>query len=573
MGKGKWCYVWMFLVLFFGLGVKTAQASDLYPATVILHQLTDTYEAPNAEDLSGVRLTPQEVYITGMLPGGKNDGFNWYLISTWRGQKWAKLADTDFYGQEQDIISNVALLAETELYDEPLSGSRTGIRLGKQTVQAVAICGSFVKIETWLGSKWIRISGDTLPGLQVEPLELTLDAAATPVFAGPDREAERLMELAPQTVYAFERINHWYHIRTYNGSAWINPDIAVPAHTIEENSAVNVQQKTVLYAYPSFSAKPLGVIAPQEVKVTGTSGGWKRIYSEWVGEAWLFALPDPDAYIVPPVQEQQDAGGAWTFIQTQAAGTMGKEYPLNTVLVLESGRGGLLQTGEKLQLGAGFWNYATHTVHLEAPAQFAIDIVRLDGGEEATVWSVLLPDAAASIAGQGYYWIGGYTWDQKDANGNQVPQGNYAARLRAVQPVMFTEDGVEGKRTLAYRSYFMNVPFRIPLPADDRLSRFDTAKELLKNELIGQMRSSVPDASRIADYQISNSEIHLVRESYDEFAFTATYSVLPASGSYVPEAEAQSLDGGWIGYVNREFLAVRQGDGYQIVSVVNAHSK
>ncbi|KIL40041.1 hypothetical protein SD70_16020 [Gordoniibacillus kamchatkensis] len=546
-------------VLCLGLAPNPAQATNAYPATVTLGKLTDTYEAPSEKDPSDVKLTPQEVYITGMKQNDKNADYGWYRIATWRGEKWVKLTEADFNGQEQLVASDVALLAETELYDEPKSGTGTGIMLGKQTVHAEAISGSYLKIGTWLGSKWIRISGDMLLDVQAKPQELALAAAVTPVFARPDGLSELVMELSPQTVHAFEQKDNWYHIRTSGWDAWINPDIAVPAGVSEQTMSADVQQKTVLYAYPSFDAKPLGVIAPQQVNVSGTVGGWKRIDSDWVGEAWLYNVPDPDQYAPPPATKQSPGDRKWQFRQTEAAGAVGKEFPVNVWLESPNGP---IKPGTKLQLGVSMTNFSRNTVRLDAPAQFAIDIVRLAGGEEQTVWSALLPETATSITGQGNYSIEGYTWNQTDANGDQVPQGDYVVRLRLIRPVTLGEDGVEWKHTLQFRSYFVNVPIHILLPAGDCTPRLDTAKELFHNYLTSQKRSSVPASRRIADYRIQ--DVRLARESYDDFTFTVTYEVKPASDSFKPAAAGQSQWDGLIRYDKREFHAIRQGDEYRL---------
>ncbi|MGO4271336.1 hypothetical protein AB4Z22_16075, partial [Paenibacillus sp. TAF58] len=455
------------------------------------------------------------------------------------------------------------LLTETELYDAPKSSSGTGIRLGKQTVHANAISGSYLKIETWLGSKWIRISGDTLLDVQMKSLELSLDAAFTPAFERPDGSSKYVMELAPQTVHAFEWKDNWYHIRTNNGSAtWINPDIAVPANVIEQNATAEVEQKTVLFAYPSFNSKPLGVIAPQQVKVSATAGGWKQIDSGWVGKSWLYDVPDPDTYTIPPSKEQIATDRKWLFRQSEVAGAMGKEFPLNVELISPNPNNGMFHVGEKLQLGASLINLSYNPVQLDAAAQFAIDIVRLTGGKEEAVWSALLPKTVTSFTAQGYYSIDGYTWDQTDAKGSQVPQGDYVVRLRAIQPVTFSEDGVEGKQTLQFRSYFVNIPIHILLPAADRTPRLDTAKELFQNYLVSQKPYSVPVSHRIADYRIH--DIRLARESYDDFTFKVTYDVLPASGGYTSLVESQSQSDGWIRYEKREFRVVRQEDKYRM---------
>ncbi|MGO4276601.1 hypothetical protein AB4Z22_43385, partial [Paenibacillus sp. TAF58] len=106
MNKWNWLFALAF-ILCLGSLPKTADATNAYSTTVTLGKLTDTYESPNEKNPSDVKLTPQEVYITGMKQNDINADFNWYLIATWRGEKWVKLTENDFYGQEQLVVSDV----------------------------------------------------------------------------------------------------------------------------------------------------------------------------------------------------------------------------------------------------------------------------------------------------------------------------------------------------------------------------------------------------------------------------------------------------------------------------------
>jgi hypothetical protein len=545
-----------------GLGYSSisAHAASPYPATVKLNKVTNTYEAPDENDPSDVKLTPQDVHITGLKAVDEHSRFNWYRIATWRGEKWVKLTEDDFYGQEHLILSDVALLTEIELYDEPRSDAASGIKLSKQTVQAEAISGSYLKIGTWLGPKWIRISSDILFDVHVNAQELALSAAVTPVFDRPDSTSKQRMLLAPQTVHAFEQKDSWYHIDTSEGSAWINPSIAVPSNVTEHNEIIDVQQKTVLFKYPSFDAKPLGVIAPQQVQVNASIGGWKRINSDWVGEAWLFSMPAPDAYTAPQPIEHTPDDLSWQFRQTEVAGSVGKEYPIHVWLDSPNLRNGPIQPGTKVQIGASIMNLSHNTVIFDAPAEFAMDIVRLTDQEEQTIWSIRLPESTTSVTGQGYYFINDITWDQTDANGNQVPQGEYVARLRLVQPVLLLEGEEEEKQPLQFRSYFVNVPIHIMYPVADRTPRRDTAMELLQNYLTDQMRASFPVDQRLADFRIG--EVQVGRESYDDFNMIATYEVYPVSSEFRAPEDRKLQGDGWIRYQMQVFRVVRQGDGY-----------
>ncbi|MFC5405809.1 hypothetical protein [Cohnella soli] len=280
MNRKTWLFAISLMSFFLVFGAIPADATNSYPSTITLKHSTNTYEAPDDKDPSNVKLSPQELHIYGMRPSDGHSAFNWYRITTWRGEKWVKLTEADFIGQEELIVSDVALLEKTQLYDAPKSVSATGKWLGKMTVHAEAISGSFLKIGTDKGPKWIRISPDMLLDVQTQPIDLKLDAAVTPAYARPDGTLKTVTELGPQVVHAFEQKDHWYHVRINGTNVWVNPDIAIPVDVTKQAMTADVQQKTMMFAYPSFDSKPLGVIASQKVKVVATVGGWKRIESD-----------------------------------------------------------------------------------------------------------------------------------------------------------------------------------------------------------------------------------------------------------------------------------------------------
>ncbi|MFC5405810.1 hypothetical protein [Cohnella soli] len=276
----------------------------------------------------------------------------------------------------------------------------------------------------------------------------------------------------------------------------------------------------------------------------------------------MYLMPAPGNYKNPPAKVQNAGDLKWDFRQTEVAGSSGKEFPLDVELSVRDWLYGTLQAGAKLKFGADIWNLSSNTVKLDSPVQFAIDIVRMNGKEEQTVWSVLLPETVTSIPGQGNYWIDGFTWDQTDARGKQVPQGDYVVRLRPVRQATLQEDGSKDKMTSMFRDYLTSAPFHILYPAADRIPRLETAKELFQNYLASQERSSISKNRRITDFRIN--ELLLAQESYDDFSFIASYEIKPASKSYNAGSNGQRMGDGRIFYDKQKFHVVRKGNEYRI---------
>ncbi|MUG69474.1 hypothetical protein [Paenibacillus validus] len=437
-------------LLLLGAGVRQqeAEASFPYPSEVALKTETQVYEAPNERAVSDLRLSPQTVYIRGVEDSRGTDGVTWYLVNTWRGDKWIRLRDEDFAGQEQLAATHIALLAETPLYDRPDSGGRTRITLSPQTVPALAIAGSFYKIDTWLGEKWIRITGDLLLDVRTEEESLAL-TGVTPVFDRPDADSRVVAELTPQEVAAYESAGGWYHIPTWLGPKWVNPRIALPAKADDVSRTIGLTQETKLYRYPSFESKPLGIVAPQQVKVVGQAGNWVRIQSDWLGDVWLYPVPDPSAYRAPVEGQPQRVAAEWKFRQLEIGSLGGHTYPLSPSLQLEGltlpGADGTIEigampVGEALKLGVSLTNTSKQAVTLTGPAEFELQLYRMAGERKELVWKGLLPPLpATSIPGNGSYFLADIPWNQNDLDGNQVPQGSYLLQLHAVKPVDFVE--------------------------------------------------------------------------------------------------------------------------------------
>lgn len=535
-------------VILFWTGAGMAHAANPYPNNVALTQVTDLYEAPMADLPPVMQLAPQEVYITGFQPG--DDRSHWYRIATWRGEKWVRLGEEAFRGQEQEAAYDAILLEDTPLYDEPRRDKGLGISIAPQTVHVKAISGSYLRIGTWLGDKWIRLSEKILPDAVVEERMLDLKAV-TPVFAKPDSASERLMELAPQQVVSFEQVNGWHHIRTATGAAWLHPQISLPRQSEAVQETVRLTQRSLLYAYPSFASKVLGALAPQEVQAVERAGNWLRIRSDWLGEVWVFPIDDPDGYQAPQ-GEPAAADTKWEYLQLNIGSLGGRDYPLSADIRMDPPYGGESRVGTPITIGMSLTNTSQYPIRLKQPAEFRLDVLRIRNDGEERVWSVKLPAISGEIPANGYYFTEeGLTWNQTDFAGRQVPQGTYAVRIRSDNPVEFTGEQTEGASALNLSRSMSSGQVLLALPSADAMQLQETAKEVFRRYLLSLQLPEVPDQRRIDHFYLHYVVIE--EETPDEFTFNVVYDVAPATNSYLAES------GVWSGenWVNSQRSLVR----------------
>ncbi|MEF3307924.1 N-acetylmuramoyl-L-alanine amidase [Paenibacillus sp. GYB004] len=121
----------------------------------------------------------------------------------------------------QPFEQPLTLLGDTDLYDR-VSGRLTpvGAYLGPQTVSARERAGDWYRIDTWLGSNWVRVPKAVTGQIESETQLVELPAVTT-FRRLPFADEPAMGELSPQTVQAFGSWNGWLHIRTWLGDAWV----------------------------------------------------------------------------------------------------------------------------------------------------------------------------------------------------------------------------------------------------------------------------------------------------------------------------------------------------------------
>ncbi|MBP1964502.1 hypothetical protein [Paenibacillus aceris] len=444
-----------------------ANALIAYPGSVVLHQETPVYDSPCECGKPVLKLSPQEVYILeSHIP---EDGIqtNWYRIATWRGEKWIKLKESDWKGQEQLENAYVVILKPTNLYNNPELEGRTSVVISPQTLHVNARSGDYFRIDTWLGQQWIRRNAEML--LEVEKKEEMLELPSiTAVFEQPDASSPQVTELSSQIVHSFERAGNWYHIDTWLGPKWVNPKIAQPEKPVASVETVKISKSAQLYRYPSFEAKSLGTLAPQNVKIYERSGGWVHIHSDWVGDAWLYPMPLAKDYLPPKNTAPIDFNGAWNFRQTEIGGLGSREYPFSVEL-RETGftwnnsiERMQLNAGSDLQFGANLFNVSSESLAISNPIRLQIVIYREQGDEKQLVWKSQLPAfTEPSIPSKGMYEWNGPLWELTDLDGKLVPAGDYTVQLTSLQPVTYVSSETTEETAANFKGLYTQFRFRI----------------------------------------------------------------------------------------------------------------
>lgn len=127
------------------------------------------------------------------------------------------------------------------------------------------------------------------PVEDVEPIKLTLTAAKTYLYNGPNGEGNTGQALSPQIVYANAREGDWYLINTWIGPKWIEVVDSVPPTEQEpddEITKITLLDKTNLYSSASINQKADSSVSPQTVTVVEHKDDWFKIKT-WIGEKWV----------------------------------------------------------------------------------------------------------------------------------------------------------------------------------------------------------------------------------------------------------------------------------------------
>ena len=128
---------------------KNDESQD-FSEQLYITETTSIYQSPNATSAVSA-ISPQNV--TTLTKWG-----DWYEINTWRGAMWIK-PNNPLVGGVTRVSTTLRLTQVTMIYDSPLASQHRS-SLGAQTVTATHKWNDWYQINTWLGPKWIKPSGN-----------------------------------------------------------------------------------------------------------------------------------------------------------------------------------------------------------------------------------------------------------------------------------------------------------------------------------------------------------------------------------------------------------------------------
>ena len=163
----------------------------------------ELYDAPNVK-------MAKPAYAKPLVYTSKERVGSWHRISTWLGDKWIYNRDT-----VQNISKKINLKSITYLKDE-VAGPNTTSSLGKQTVLAFEQVGSYYRIKTWLGDKWIYVP------TAYESINETIKINSNfELYNQPDSKSGTGKISKPTTLNAIEKVGNWYLVNTWLGYKWV----------------------------------------------------------------------------------------------------------------------------------------------------------------------------------------------------------------------------------------------------------------------------------------------------------------------------------------------------------------
>ncbi|WP_078429747.1 M14 family zinc carboxypeptidase [Alkalihalobacterium alkalinitrilicum] len=184
-----------------------------------------------------------------------------------------------------NINEKITLLETTRMYNQPLEQTRIAAKINPQAVTAFQRQGSWYRINTWLGPKWIKPTNAIVGEIQAVDKEVRLTENAY-LHNQPLASSRRSEVLRPQTVRAFEEWNGWYRINTWVGPKWIRPNNAIVGEVKQVDETIRLSEDTRLHNLPSTNHRRSEIIRPQTVRAFEEWNGWYHI-NTWVGPKWI----------------------------------------------------------------------------------------------------------------------------------------------------------------------------------------------------------------------------------------------------------------------------------------------
>lgn len=400
----------LFLIMLFVFYVHPVSANsyDSAPKALTLFEDTDLYD--NDDDKSGpvATISPQTVYVTGIEPGWIMKDNPWIRISTWLGDKWIR-PKIAYPGEETAISMKITTYSDLDLYQYPLSGYPTGAYIGPQTVEIVAVLGPWMKINTWLGEKWI------LARYSLESTEKSFIK----------QDGDGFVTLSDLKV---EKSAIHGSMRIKSGVVQINKDIAgksIQILAIGQDGKTLGSSSYVFIADQDIDPPNPGDIRSFEtdISINDKVAG----YSVVIGEQFRHIRYDD-------------------YIRTMYG------EPISLSFGPPSGFSGKLSIGDFHPFTVSLYNTSQKTLTVE-PIEMEFNVYRSNEQNERLdlVYSYKLPVISGTVDTKSGYSLT-IPWKQSGGNGQLLPVGRYILQLSRPDTISFTWEGEMEVQTYTVRT-------------------------------------------------------------------------------------------------------------------------
>ncbi|MEF3303492.1 hypothetical protein [Paenibacillus sp. GYB003] len=404
------CLSLLTFILFFVIYVHPASANsyDSAPKALTLFEDTDLYD--KADERSGpvATISPQTVFVTGMEPGWIMKDHPWVRIGTWLGDKWIR-PKVAYPGEETAVSTKITTHYDLDLYQYPLAGYPTGAYIGPQTVDVVAVLGPWMKINTWLGEKWV---------LARYPIE----SAEKPLIEQDEDGYVTVSDLQE------EKSAIHGNVRIKSGVVQIHKDIAgksIRLLAIGQDGKTVGTSRFVFIADQDTAPPEPGDIRSFEtdLSVIEKTAGYRVVIEE------LFREIRYDDYIRTMYGD-----------------------PISLTFGPPSGFSGKLSIGDFHPFTVSLYNTSQKTLTVE-PIEMEFNVYRSNEQNEQLdlVYSYKLPVIRGTIETKTGYSLT-VPWKQSDGDRQPLPAGRYILQLSRPDTISFTREGDMEAQTYQVRT-------------------------------------------------------------------------------------------------------------------------
>ncbi|WP_282939086.1 N-acetylmuramoyl-L-alanine amidase [Paenibacillus sp. RC67] len=227
---------------------KAQGISVLYPASSKGNQAWVAQSKDAAGVILNEAIAATGAVSRGVVPRSDLTGFNWSTVPSvliemgfmTNPEEDQKLSDADYMNRltngitaginqvlssladepEVEGQSQVYLGANSQLFDFSNGKMiRTQVALSPQIVQLSAAKGSWGKVSTWIGDKWVYLGQEAFPVKLVDKQAMLSED--TPFYRSPS-DTNSAGRLTAQNINVHAQWNDWYLIETWMGSMWIS---------------------------------------------------------------------------------------------------------------------------------------------------------------------------------------------------------------------------------------------------------------------------------------------------------------------------------------------------------------